>query len=380
MYEAFFGLRQKPFALQPDCDFVFDAQGYTEALRILEHALTAQAELTVITGETGCGKTMLVHGLLRQVGDDISVGLIANTNPSFSSIAPWALISFDQKPIAGAPGELQQQLMLHLIAEYGSGRRCLLVIDEAQNLAVPLLEELNLVMALNEGDEPLLQVVLVGQPELLDRLNDSRLGRFTDRIAFVHKMQRLAASETGPYVRHRLATAGSVEPIFTETATRALHVFSGGTPWLINMLADLAMVYAFANDQRVVDLDLIQRVVSDRQASGITPFTDLDRPEIVEASKEAPLPEKDSIPASMDPGQPDADLIFPMEDVDPRDLALEQEKAPASAQLFAELLAAHRSPAGREAPGHPITPENSAHATARMSLRRRFLPRDENNG
>jgi hypothetical protein len=182
-----------------------------------------------------------------------------------------------------------------------------------------------------------------------------------------------------------------------------LHFFSEGTPRLINMLADLALVYAFGNDQHSVDLDLIRRVVADRRASGIAPFAHLDALEIVETQIAVTLSEPDKIPDASSIARSDADLIFPIEeavlpaaqeiaaDATTTVAALSESQAPAesvamaaqfetSAELFSTLLAAHRVTAGPEGLARPHDPEASRPAPAKSSLRRRFLPRNEKNG
>jgi type II secretory pathway predicted ATPase ExeA len=418
MSEAFFDLTQKPFALLPDPDFLFDSLGHREALRWLEHGLATRAEIGVITAEMGCGKTTLIHGFIQRLPGDVSVGIIVNTNRSFTNIAEWALMSFKRKPVARTPQQIHDELILHLIAEYANGRRCLLIIDEAQNLTVPALDDLRRLSSINSGEDFLLQILLVGQPKLLETLRHPALAELAERISVSYEMPALSFLEVGPYVRHRLALSGCERSIFTEPAIADLHFFSDGIPRLINMLCDRALVYAFANDRRIVDADLVRRVVADRQASGIAAFVRMES--LGEPSPEAPtsiievfiptMPSERGDPASdhqaSDVPEPLAHEQVPdlSESVAltvhstgdlPGDRQPEQGMSVAAAglahddgqatniadhQLFATLLAVHRETIGDLTRGERIGRKTGngemtiPSTTRKPSLRRRFLP------
>jgi general secretion pathway protein A len=272
MYEAFFNLKNKPFSLLPDPDFLFLSSRHAIGLSLLEYSLTGQAGFCVITGEIGSGKTTLVRAFLGRVGRDFTVGLISNTHHALKDIAAWAMTSFGQKPNGAHPAETYQELMEYLIAEYGAGRQCILIVDEAQNLSIEVLEELRLLSNINSGKDLLLQVVLVGQPELLDKLKRPELSQFAQRIAVSHHLTPLPYAETRRYIEHRVKVAGSDRPLFTEMAMGAIQYFSGGIPRLINSICDMALVYGFADETPVIGEELVFRVVSDRQLSGIAPF------------------------------------------------------------------------------------------------------------
>ncbi|MDQ7250210.1 AAA family ATPase [Dongia sedimenti] len=272
MYEAFFNLKSKPFSLLPDPEFLFLSSRHAIGLSLLEYSLTGQAGFCVITGEIGSGKTTLVRAFLERVSRDFTVGLISNTHQALRDIAAWALAAFGQKATGTHPAETYQELMAYLIAEYGAGRQCILIVDEAQNLSIEVLEELRLLSNINSGKDLLLQVVLVGQPELLDKLKRPELSQFAQRIAISHHLTPLPFSETRRYIQHRVKVAGSDRPLFTEMAMGAIQYFSGGIPRLVNSICDMALVYGFADEQHVIGEDLVFRVVSDRQLSGIAPF------------------------------------------------------------------------------------------------------------
>lgn len=272
MYEAFFNLKNKPFSLLPDPDFLFLSSRHAIGLSLLEYSLTGQAGFCVITGEIGSGKTTLVRAFLGRVGRDFTVGLISNTHHGLKDIAAWSLAAFGQKANGTHPSETYQQLMEYLIAEYGAGRQCILIVDEAQNLSIEVLEELRLLSNINSGKDLLLQIVLVGQPELLEKLRRPELSQFAQRIAVSHHLTPLPYAETRRYIEHRVKVAGSDRPLFTEMAMGAIQYFSGGIPRLINSICDMALVYGFADETPVIGEDLVFRVVSDRQLSGIAPF------------------------------------------------------------------------------------------------------------
>lgn len=272
MYEAFFELKEKPFSLLPDPDFLFLSSKHAVALSMLEYSLAGQAGFCVISGEVGSGKTTLIRALLRRIGRDIALGLISNTHSTHTDIVGWALMAFGQRPAGQTPADRYQELMHFLIGEYGSGRRCVLIVDEAQNLTVDALEELRLLSNINSGKDLLLQVALVGQPELLEKLKRPELRQFAQRINVSYHLSPLSSVETATYIRHRLRVAGAQQPIFTEMAIGGVHCFSGGVPRLINAICDMALVYAFADGKVEVDLDTVVRVIADRQATGVAPF------------------------------------------------------------------------------------------------------------
>jgi len=272
MYESFFELKCKPFSLLPDPDFLFMSSRHSIALSLLDYSLTGQAGFCVITGDIGSGKTTLVRAFLGRVGREFSVGLISNTHMQVRDIAGWALTAFGQKQTSTNPAEVYQELMAYLIAEYGAGRQCILIVDEAQNLSIEALEELRLLSNINSGKDLLLQILLVGQPELLEKLKRPELRQFAQRIAVSHHLSPLNFAETRKYIEHRLAVAGATKPVFSEMAIGAVQYFSGGVPRLINSICDLCLVYAFADGVREIDEGLVFRVITDRQLSGIAPF------------------------------------------------------------------------------------------------------------
>ncbi len=279
MYESFFGLKEKPFSLLPDPDFLFMSSKHALALSVLDYSLAGQAGFCVVTGEIGSGKTTLIRTLLRRMGRDMTVGLIANTHSGLADITAWALAAFGRETKVQSDATIYQELMHFLIDEYGAGRRCVLIVDEAQNLTIDALEELRLLSNINSDKDLLLQVILVGQPELLAKLKKPELHQFAQRVNLSYHLSPLTYLETRRYIRHRLEIAGSKRAIFSDAAIGAIQLFSGGVPRVVNSICDMTMVYGLGDDRRDIELDLVQRVIADRQASGIAPFARNEAPD-----------------------------------------------------------------------------------------------------
>ncbi|MBK8161341.1 MAG: AAA family ATPase [Rhodospirillaceae bacterium] len=278
MYQKFFGMRDKPFSLLPDPAFLFLSKKHSTALSMLEYSLAGHAGFCAITGEIGSGKTTLIRALLRRIGRDITLGLISNTHASQKNIATWALAAFGQQAPGGSESDVYRELMQYLINEYAAGRRCVLVVDEAQNLTIESLEELRLLSNINSDSDLLLQIILVGQPELLEKLKRPELRQFAQRISISYHLKALSFEETKMYISHRLNVAGASGALFSDMAIGGVQYFSGGVPRVINSICDMALVYCFADEKRVVDLDIVLRVISDRQASGLASFAGVGQP------------------------------------------------------------------------------------------------------
>lgn len=250
MYEAFFGLREKPFSLLPDPSFLFLSQKHQEALTLLEYGLMNQAGFIVLTGEIGSGKTTLMRYLLHQLDKDVIVGLISHTHQSLGGLMEWICQAFDIGVARGSKLDQHHAFVDFLIDQYAKGKRVLLIVDEAQNLGVEKLEELRLLSNINADKDLVLQVMLLGQPQLRKLLNHPDLEQFVQRIAASYHLGRLTALETEHYIQHRIFVAGGKHEIFTKDACHAVHHYSTGIPRLINLICDTAMVYAYGGSER----------------------------------------------------------------------------------------------------------------------------------
>jgi type II secretory pathway predicted ATPase ExeA len=271
MYETFYGLKEKPFSLLPDPAFLYLSRQHEMAITLLEYSLENQAGFCVITGKAGTGKTTLLRRLLNQIGDDVSIGLITNTHHSFGELLRWILHAFSLDD-GGANRARQHQVFTdYLIGQYAKNRRTMLIIDEAQNMSAPALEELRMLSNINSEKDLLLQVILVGQPPLRELLRHPELEQFAQRVAVDYHLDGLSSEETRGYIRHRLRVAGGEHELFTDDACEAVFVHSGGIPRLINLLCDLALVYAYAGQAAVVTGELVEQVVSEREQHGALP-------------------------------------------------------------------------------------------------------------
>lgn len=264
IYNGHFDLAERPFSLVPDPDFLFWGPVHRRAYSILEYGVLTRAPITLITGEVGAGKTTLLHHMLRQIGDDVTVGLIANVTGGRGELLRWVLQALDQPAGEGADYvTLFARFQDYLIEEYAAGRRVILVFDEAQNLSREALEELRMFTNINSGKDELLQLVLVGQPELRDIVLRPDLTQFAQRVAASFHISAMDTATVRDYVSHRLTVAGGSPAIFSDDAVRAIHAKTGGVPRLVNQLCDLAMVYAFTNDERRVTRATIYQVLED---------------------------------------------------------------------------------------------------------------------
>jgi type II secretory pathway predicted ATPase ExeA len=235
------------------------------AMTMLEYGLESQAPFSLLTGDIGSGKTTLVRRLLRQLGDQVVVGLISNTHAHFKSIHGWALSALGVVPAGDTEIALYEALVDAFVREYREGRRTLLIFDEAQNLSIERLEELRLLSNVNSESDTVLQILLVGQPELRNKLSLPELQQFAQRISVDFHLTPLGRAETHAYIRHRLEVAEGNPDLFQPAAIEFMFARTQGVPRLLNRLADFALVYAFADQRATIDEALIAEVARDRR-------------------------------------------------------------------------------------------------------------------
>ncbi len=274
MYETFYNLKEKPFTLLPDPDFLYLSEKHRKALTLLEYALMSQAGFTVISGEIGTGKTTLIRHLLNNMEKELTVGLISNTHSSFGELMQWVLLAFNLDHTKMDKVAMYQRFVDFVIGEYAKNRRTVLIIDEAQNMSVETLEELRMLSNINTDKDQALQVILSGQRELRETLSRPELAQFAQRIAVDYHLKPLSQEETGEYIRHRIKVAGSNPGLFEQDACNAVFRYSGGVPRLINLLCDTALVYGYAEQKDRIDAALVTDVAREKQAGGIFPVFD----------------------------------------------------------------------------------------------------------
>jgi type II secretory pathway predicted ATPase ExeA len=264
IYNEHFGLRERPFSLQPDPDFMFWSPMHRWTYTMLEYGLLTKAPITLITGEVGAGKTTLLQYLLRTLGDDIRVGLVSNAQGDRGELLRWVLLSLGwpadpETSYVDLFGQFQEQL----IEEYAQGRRVLLIFDEAQNLNRSALEELRMFTNINSNKDELLQLLLVGQPELRDIVLRPDMTQFAQRVSAHFHLKAMDEATVRHYIAHRLKVAGAKTALFSLAATELIYEATGGVPRLVNQLCDLALVYAFTGNHKRVMRITVQRVLDD---------------------------------------------------------------------------------------------------------------------
>jgi type II secretory pathway predicted ATPase ExeA len=287
MYEAFFALEHRPFLTVPDPDFLYWADNHTLAFTMLRYGVMTRAPITVITGEIGSGKTTLLRQLMKDVPHDLVIGLVSNMQAGRGELLHWVMVALDQK-IGDEPYvKMFQRFQDYLIEVYASGRRVALIFDEAQNLSIPALEELRMLSNINADKDELLQLILVGQPQLRDLLNRPELTQFAQRVSSDFHLEALSAAEVESYIQHRLAVAGAKWRIFPSSTCALIHEATRGVPRLVNILCDLCLVYAFADDSKVVDDGVLRDFLSGARQRGIyQQFAPLgDSPKLVRTAR-----------------------------------------------------------------------------------------------
>lgn len=263
-YADFFGFRERPFTLLPDPDLLFWSRQYRRAFSVLEFGVISRAPITLLTGAIGCGKTTLLRELLLRLDAGVTVGLISNAQGGRGELIQWVMNALN---IIFEPGASYvqhfQAMQDFMIAEYAAGRRTLLIFDEAQNLSQESLEELRMLTNINTGKDEVVQLVLVGQPELRDMVSRPSLEQLAQRIAVSYHLEPLDAETTAGFIAHRLRAVGGTGEEFTAEAMLAVHEVTLGVPRLINQFCDMALLYAWTAEQRQVDPAILLQVLQD---------------------------------------------------------------------------------------------------------------------
>jgi general secretion pathway protein A len=289
MYLKHFELEEKPFSITPDPDFLYFSSKHKAALAMLEYGVFEQSGITVITGDVGAGKTTLIRHLLRRIPyQEVTVGLISHVHPSLGALLQWVAIALDLNVNHENLSNIQifARLQEHLVDEYAAGRRVVLIIDEAQNMDRPNLEELRMLTNINADKDQLLQIVLVGQPQLFELLSDESMAQIAQRVTAEYHLQPLDLKESCAYIRNRLRIAGAgCRNLFSEQAMGVIYYFSGGVPRLINTLCDHALVLAYATSQNVVNFDTALDTVREKRLGGIHRFR--QKPQDAERTRKA---------------------------------------------------------------------------------------------
>lgn len=273
-----FGFNSRPFTLVPDPKFLYFSPQHLHAKSILEYGIMSCAPITLVSGDIGTGKTTLLRDLLIRVPDDLSIGLVANAAAADrTEMLRLVLLALDILPQeTESYATLYTQLEAFLVAEYGAGRRVVLIFDEAQNLDRDSLEHLRMLTNINFSDHELVQLILIGQPELLDTISRPDLRQLAQRISAHVSLTPIDAIETENYIKYRINAVGGSGDIFEPDTFALIHKSTEGTPRLINQLCDYALLYAFSTDEATVSRASIQRVLQDNYVLSVKSVSETD--------------------------------------------------------------------------------------------------------
>lgn len=269
MFEEFYGFREKPFQLAPNADYLYKSIKHRNALSYLEYGLTENVGIIVLTGEVGSGKTTLIQYILKKLGKEFETAFISNTNITAGQLLRMVQSEFEIPREDGDKAAVIEALNRYFIDQYEQDRRPLLVIDEAQNLSAHALEEVRMLSNLQGKHRALVQIFLIGQPELLQTLKRADMAQFTQRVAVHFHLTSLDEEETAEYIAHRLRIAGGREDLFTPEAVHMVYEIARGVPRSINLICQAALVYGFADETESIGADLIRQITDDQIGVGI---------------------------------------------------------------------------------------------------------------
>jgi len=264
MYLELFKLRELPFRLSPDPQFLYLSKQHARAKAYMESTIWFTDGFVVITGEIGSGKTTLIESFLREVQRDVVVAQICQTQISVVDFLQAVLVQFGFSPFKMKKAELIATLNQFLVEQFTAGRKVLLIVDEAQNLSLKVLEEVRMLSGVETTKEKVLRIILAGQPELNQKLDAPELVQLAQRIRLRFHLGRLSATEMQAYIHHRLEVAGAADRlVFAEDIYPQIYRYTGGVPRLVNTLCDTAMLSAFGQDRDQVLLSDIDASIQE---------------------------------------------------------------------------------------------------------------------
>lgn len=273
MYKEFFGLRANPFNVNPDPRFLFLTRHTEEALACLTYGVQSRKGFVLLTGEVGTGKTTLINKLLEWLRlQQVATAFVFNSRMNVPNFLDYMMADFGIPSDSRAKSQILLRLYNWLLDRYRAGETAVLIVDEAQNLADEVLEEIRMLTNLETFTEKLLQIVLVGQPELEQKLKQPHMRQLRQRLTLRAKTYPLTLDETKAYVQQRLRIAGSNgQPIFSPEALVAIHRYSSGIPRVINLLCEHCLVSAFVDQQKLVGPAVVEIVARDFELVGNSP-------------------------------------------------------------------------------------------------------------
>ena len=269
MYENFYGLTEKPFQIVPNPSYLYMSPIHESALTYLEYGLMENVGFILLTGKVGTGKTTLVRHIMDKFETEKEIAVIFNTNVTTDELICLILQAFELEPEQGNKTKNLEIFYQFLIEKYAQNKQVLLIIDEAQNLSDEAIEEIRMLSNLQSDEQNLIQIMLVGQPELKDRLQQPGHKPFAQRIAVNFFLSGLVDKETKSYIEYRLEKAGGKPDIFNTEAIDMIFQASGGIPRTINLLCDAALVYGFGYELETIDTTVVEQVIKDKGGMGL---------------------------------------------------------------------------------------------------------------
>lgn len=270
MYESFYGFREKPFDLTPDPNYFYMSQSHEDAYAHLEYAIMENKGFVVITGEIGSGKTTLLNLFLRKLKPDIEIAFISHTIIQPTQFLKMVCREFDLAVNGKDKSQLLGMFYNFLLDKYSERKRVALIIDESQNLSDRTLEEIRLLSNLESDKNHLIQIFLIGQPDLKVKLKKRHLEQLLQRVTVYWHLTGLSQGEVAQYINHRMWVAGARNrEIFDDDAIQALYRYSRGLPRLVNILCDAALVHGFAEERMTIGPDVIEDVVKLRDIGDV---------------------------------------------------------------------------------------------------------------
>jgi len=287
MYKKFFGLKENPFNVNPDPRYLYLTPNTQEALACLTYGIETRKGFILLTGEVGTGKTTLINKLLEWLHKErVFTAFVFNPRLSVSQFLDFMMADFGIPCESNQKGHMLLKLNQWLLDRYQAGERAVLVVDEAQNLSPQMLEEIRLLTNLETSTEKLLQIVLAGQPELEQKLNQPQLRQLRQRITLRAKTRQLTLEETQGYIQERMRIAGAENPdIFSPEAVAAVHRYARGIPRVTNLLCEHALVSSFVDQKNPVPPEIVEEVARDFDLHIVDPLAQTPPP-----APAAPIP------------------------------------------------------------------------------------------
>jgi len=272
MYMEYYGLKDYPFRITPDTEYLYMSSAHSRAKAYMEYAIFNREGFVVITGEIGSGKTTLIKKLLTELDDNVLVAKIFQTQLDEVELLQAILVEFGLNPFTAKKVELLSMLNQFLVNSYLDGKQILLIIDDAQNLSKRVLEEITMLSSVETQKDKILHVILVGQPELNYKLEAPDMEQLLQRVSLRYHVRALTVEETEQYIQHRLKVAGITEKLFSDEVAKEIYAYTGGIPRLINTLCDTSLTCAFADNEKFIDMTQFKNAVNELQLQKSSDF------------------------------------------------------------------------------------------------------------